>query len=89
MTTNVGLINPSLFSPTDIDLSSPSMVIPVVFRAGFNQFEKINATQAWLLFFTGGKEDNALGLSPKEGRFFNFSLIFIASILWTFLWRPF
>jgi hypothetical protein len=47
MRTNVSLTNLSVFSPTDIDLTSPS-----VFRSGFNQFEKINATQAWSLFFT-------------------------------------
>ncbi|MBD2514446.1 hypothetical protein H6G93_05385 [Nostoc sp. FACHB-973] len=76
MRTNVALTNPSLFSP-------------VVFGLGFNHFEKINATQAWSLFFTGGRGDQALGLSPTVGRFFNFSLLAIASILWIFLFRPF
>ncbi|WP_197036069.1 hypothetical protein [Fischerella sp. PCC 9605] len=91
MRTNVGLTNPSLFSPTDVDLTSPSVFSPVVFRPGFNHFEKINATQAWSLFFTGGREDKALGLSPTVGRFYNLSLIAIAiaGILWTFLFRPF
>jgi hypothetical protein len=76
MRTNVGLTNPSLFSP-------------VVFKSGFNHFEKINATQAWSLLWTGGREDKALGLSPIVGRFFNLSLIVIASMLWIFLFRPF
>jgi hypothetical protein len=89
MGTSVGITNPSLFSPSDLDLNHLSVFTPVVFKSGFNHFEKINATQAWLLFFTGGREDNALGLSPTVGRFFNFSLIIIASILWTLLFRPF
>lgn len=76
MRTNFGLTNTSVFSP-------------VVFRPRFNHFEKINATQAWSLFFTGGGESKALGLSSTVGRFFNLSLIFIAGILWTFLFRPF
>ncbi|MFB2768272.1 hypothetical protein ACE1AT_03105 [Pelatocladus sp. BLCC-F211] len=89
MRTNVGLTNPSLFSPTDVNLTSPSVFSPVVFRSGFNHFEKINATQAWSLLFTGGREDKTLGLSPTVGRFLNLSLIAIAGILWTFLFRPF
>ncbi|NWF58389.1 MAG: hypothetical protein HXY43_03500 [Fischerella sp.] len=58
---------------TNVDLTSPSVFSPVVFRPGFNHFEKINATQAWSLFFTGGREDKALGLSPTVGRFYNLS----------------
>ena len=91
MRTNVALTNPSVFSPTDVDLTSPSVFSPVVFKPGFNNFEKINATQAWSLLFTGGKEDKAFGFSPTVGRFYNLSLfgIAIAGILWTFLFRPF
>lgn len=83
MKTNVGLTNPSVFSPTDVNLTNPSMFSTFVFRSSFNHFEKINATQAWSLFFTGGGGNQALGLSSTVGRFFNLSLIFIAGILWT------
>ncbi|MGJ5675834.1 MAG: hypothetical protein ACR9NN_19815 [Nostochopsis sp.] len=91
MRTNVGLTNPSVFSPNNVDLTSPSVLSPVVFRSGFNNFEKINATQAWSLFFTGGREDKTLGLSPTVGSFLNLSLIAIAiaGILWAFLFQPF
>lgn len=54
---------------TNVGLTNPSLLNPVVFRSSFNHFEKINATQAWSLFFTGGKEDKALGLSSTIGRF--------------------
>ncbi|MER3495274.1 MAG: hypothetical protein C4323_25840 [Mastigocladus sp. ERB_26_2] len=76
---------------TNVGLTNPSLLNPVVFRSSFNHFEKINATQAWSLFFTGGKEDKALGLSSTIGRFFNLSLIAIAiaSIFWTFCLRTF
>ncbi|PMB01414.1 hypothetical protein CEN49_27665 [Fischerella thermalis CCMEE 5273] len=76
---------------TNVGLTNPSLLNPVVFRSSFNHFEEINATQAWSLFFTGGKEDKALGLSSTIGRFFNLSLIAIAiaSIFWTFCLRPF
>ena len=78
MKTNVDLINTSVFSS-------------VVFRPGFNHFEKINATQAWSLLFTRGGEDKALGLSPIVGRFYNLTLLAtaIAGIFWIFLFRPF
>ncbi|MBF2064848.1 MAG: hypothetical protein IGS39_10575 [Calothrix sp. C42_A2020_038] len=77
---------------TNVDLNSPSVFSSVVFRPDFNDFKKINATQAWSLFFTGGREGKALGLSPTAGRFYNLSLFIIAiagGILWTFLLRPF
>ncbi|MEH1970502.1 hypothetical protein [Nostoc sp.] len=38
-------------------------------------FEKINANQAWSLFFTGGQEDKVLGQQPELGRFFTYLLI--------------
>jgi hypothetical protein len=76
MKTNVGLTNPSLLSS-------------VVFTDDFNHFEKIRATQAWSLLFTGGRGDKALGISPTVGRVLNFSLIAIASIVWIVLFQPF
>ncbi|MEA5571137.1 hypothetical protein [Calothrix sp. UHCC 0171] len=76
---------------TNVSLNNPSLLSPIVFRADFNHFEKINATQAWSIFFTRGREDKALGRNLTVGRFFNLSLmaIAIASILWTFMFQPF
>ncbi len=52
------------FIPTTAQLSEP-----VVFQAKFNDHsEKLNATQAWSLFFTGGKSENSLGTEPVFGR---------------------
>ncbi len=44
---------------------------PVVFRAEFNNFQRINAQQACSLFFTGGKDDTVpfLELMRKWLRF--------------------
>ncbi len=74
---------------TNVSLTNPSLLSPVVFGLSFNNFQKINATQAWSMLFTGGRENKALGLSSTVGRFFNLSLIAIAiaGILWTFLFR--
>jgi hypothetical protein len=54
----------------DADLNifkNKNLFAPVVFRSNFNNFEKINANQAWSLFFTGGKEDKGLGFEPEFG----------------------
>ncbi|WP_144415970.1 hypothetical protein [Calothrix sp. 336/3] len=80
MRTNVVLTNPSAFSPTNADLTSNSVFTPVVFKTSFNHFEKINATQAWSLLFTGGKKDRALGLSPMVGRLLTLGLFAVTSI---------
>lgn len=57
---------------------------PVVFRSDFNNFQLINANQAWSLFFTAGKEDKELGLNPEVGRFFTNFLIAVgvAGSIW-------
>ncbi|AFY71727.1 hypothetical protein Pse7367_3491 [Thalassoporum mexicanum PCC 7367] len=49
--------------------------VAVAFREDFNNFTPINATQAWSLFFTGSKEDYAIGLSDQAGQFWTQSLI--------------
>jgi hypothetical protein len=42
---------------------------PVVFQDKFNDHsETLNATQAWSLFFTGGKSKKSLGTQPVLGR---------------------
>ncbi|TVQ46623.1 MAG: hypothetical protein EA365_04885 [Gloeocapsa sp. DLM2.Bin57] len=48
---------------------------PVVFRSQFNNFQPINANEAWSLFFTAGNEDKNLGFNPETGRFFTYLLI--------------
>lgn len=50
--------------------SAPKIVTsePVVFQSQFNEFENINATNAWSLFFSGGKSEDAVGIGPTFGR---------------------
>lgn len=60
---------------TNLDINFPALFTPVVFRADFNSFENINATQAWSLFFTGGKEDKTLGVNPQVGLFYTTILL--------------
>ncbi len=92
MKTNVGLTNASVFIPASVDLNSPSILSPVVFRPNFNHFEKINATQAWSLFFTGGRQGKALGVSRTTGRFYNlglFAIVLAGGLAWTSLFPLF
>ncbi|TVP65990.1 MAG: hypothetical protein EA342_13055 [Leptolyngbya sp. LCM1.Bin17] len=60
---------------SDFNFSNKDLFGPVVFRPSFNCAEMINANQAWSLFFTGGKEDKALGNNAESGRLFNNILI--------------
>ena len=61
---------------TDLDfLQNKDILAPVVFRSYFNKFEKLDASQAWSLAFSGGQEDKILNLEPELGRFFNHLLI--------------
>jgi hypothetical protein len=71
------------------ELTNSSEMSPVVFDSDFNHFEKLNATQAWSLYLTGGKEDKVLGTSPLIGRLLNFSLIALAGISWILVFKPF
>lgn len=64
---------------TDLDFKSPELFGPVIFRPTFNNFETLNLTQAWSLFFTAGREDKALGFSPEVGLFFTNILLAIAA----------
>jgi hypothetical protein len=64
---------------TDFDFPQKNLIGPVVFRPDFNNFETINANQAWSLFFTAGQEDKALGLNAELGKFFTYLLIAIAA----------
>jgi len=60
---------------TDFDFPNKNLLGVVVFRPSFNNFEKINANQAWSLFFTGGQEDKVLGQQPELGKFFTYLLM--------------
>lgn len=68
----------------DFDYPSKDLLGTVVFRKNFNNFQRINASQAWSLFFTGGKEDKILGLKPELGEFFSSFLIgiMVTGSLW-------
>lgn len=52
----------------------------LVFNAQFNQFEVIHFTQAWSLFFTGGRVDRALGQDVEIGWFFNYTALATVAI---------
>ncbi|WP_341527645.1 hypothetical protein WKK05_35040 [Nostoc sp. UHCC 0302] len=69
---------------TDFDYPNKNLLGAVVFRPSFNNFEKINANQAWSLLFTTGQEDKLLGQEIELGRFFTNLLIAIgvAGIIW-------
>lgn len=62
---------------TDFDYLSKDLMGAVVFRPDFNDFETINESQAWCLFFTAGREDKVLGRETELGRFFTYLLIAI------------
>jgi hypothetical protein len=74
---------------TDFDLRNKDLFGPVAFRPDFNNFEKVSATQAWSLLFTGSREDKVFGFNPEIGRFFNTGLvaIVVTGALWTLIFR--
>ncbi|MDF5732761.1 MAG: hypothetical protein PUP92_33420 [Rhizonema sp. PD38] len=61
----------------NFNLKSPELFSPVVFRSDFNSFKTINASQAWSLFFTGGREDQKLDSNQRIGLFFTSTLLAI------------
>ncbi|MEA5594977.1 hypothetical protein [Rivularia sp. UHCC 0363] len=61
-------------------MDNKELLEPVVFRASFNNFQKINQNQAWSLFLTGGRNDQLLGTKNFAGAFLTFLLITIAAI---------
>jgi hypothetical protein len=54
---------------TKFDFSGQELFTPIAFREDFNRFARLSETQAWSLFFTASREDNALGFSRTAGRF--------------------
>jgi hypothetical protein len=65
--------------------------VAVAFREDFNNFTPINATQAWSLFFTGSKEDYAIGVSDEAGQFWTQTLfgVVAAGILGVIVFQGF
>lgn len=54
---------------TNFTRATANLSEPVIFQDTFNDHsETLNATQAWSLFFTGGKSENSLGSEPVLGR---------------------
>ncbi|MBE9205027.1 hypothetical protein IQ244_00440 [Nostoc sp. LEGE 06077] len=49
----------------NLNFQSPELFGSVVFTPDFNSFKTINPSQAWSLFFTGGREDNKLDSKPR------------------------
>jgi len=60
---------------TDFDFPNKDLIGPVVFRPDFNNFQTIDANQAWSLFFSAGKDDKGLGREAELGKFFTNILI--------------
>ncbi len=50
------------------------LTVAKIFTPEFNQFETINATQAWSLFFTISSSDQLLGQKPVIGRYITLAL---------------
>lgn len=65
---------------TDSNSTNKDLLEPVVFRASFNNFERINQIQAWSLFFTGGRNDLVFGQNILLGQLFTSLLIAIILI---------
>ncbi|MBD2344752.1 hypothetical protein [Anabaena subtropica] len=59
----------------DLDFQTPELFGSVVFRPDFNSFKTINASQAWSLFFTGGREDKQLDSNPQIALFLTSVLV--------------
>ncbi len=64
---------------TKFDFNGKNLFTPIAFREDFNQFARLSKTQAWSMFFTASREDNALGFSKNIGRFC--TGLFIASVV--------
>jgi hypothetical protein len=63
------------------DFESAAVIEPMVFHNDFNdKIVALNATQAWSLFFTGGKNDRVLGFEPGLGRLFTLTTVAIAAV---------
>jgi hypothetical protein len=60
---------------------SSTALEPMIFHNDFNdKTVALNGTQAWSLFFTGGKTDKILGFEPGLGRLFTLTTIAITAV---------
>jgi hypothetical protein len=60
---------------------SSTTLEPMVFHNDFNdKTVALNGTQAWSLFFTGGKTDKILGFEPGLGRLFTLTTVAVAAV---------
>ncbi len=55
---------------TNFNYEGDNLFTPIIFRPDFNDGATLNITQAWSLFFTGGKEENALSDKPEKAWFY-------------------
>ena len=62
---------------TKFNYSTQNLFTPVIFRPDFNDGATLNMTQAWSLFFTGGREENAFNKKSFSGWFFTNLLLAI------------
>jgi hypothetical protein len=46
-----------------------------IFNTEFNHFQKINATEAWSLFFSASNQNRLLGSDTKTGNYLTFALL--------------
>lgn len=76
---------------TKFDFNGKNLFTPIAFREDFNQFARLSETQAWSLFFTASREDNALGFSRTTGRFWTGLLVatVIESVLGVIVFHTF
>lgn len=75
------MISNATFSSHDIFREE---IAVTAFSDEFNQFEVIELTQAWSLFWTASRSKTALGNDPEMGRFFTYATV--ATIATGILW---
>ena len=52
-----------------------SQTVAPIFDVEFNQFQRINPTEAWSLFFSASNQNRLLGADAKTGNYFTFGLL--------------
>jgi hypothetical protein len=62
---------------TDFSFDGRYLEQPTVFRPEFNNFQHLNQTQAWSMFFTASQDYTRLGSNTELGRFFTNTLLAI------------
>lgn len=75
------MVSNTVFSSHDRLREEPAVA---AFSEELNQFEVIDFTQAWSMFWTASRSRTALGNDPEIGRFFNYATV--ATIATGILW---